>query len=128
MPITSTLIEIDQGDDWAQGYGITIPAGIGLQTDCYFEMEIRNLPKDQPGSNVIATPVMTIDQWDIGNKYIHLTSNLSSADTSAMPTTGQQFDEYENFVYDIYMIRSNMRKRILNGTCFVSPQVTEVVR
>ena len=54
------------------------------------------------------------------------TCSLTTAQTTALATTGATFDEYTEYVYDVEIVSaSSVATRVLNGHAYLSPEVTK---
>jgi len=78
----------------------------------------------ESAQDVSATEDFTCTITDAVNGVF--TVGLTAAETAALAATGDTYDEYSSYVYDIEMVSATSEvTRLLNGAISVSPEVTD---
>lgn len=114
---------IEQGATWSQGLIVsTVSTGqvtnlIGYSAEC----EIRTFSIDSGGKLIIA-PTVTFDPDPTTG---HLTISLTASQTKLLRAPGADYSATSVYSYDLFLTSSNgTESRILNGSVYVSPRIT----
>lgn len=99
---------------WMQGGGVTPVNLTGYTGRC----QIRNGAYNQ--GVIKAVPVTILDA--VNGRFA---LNLTAAETSSIPTTGDDYKNLERYAYDVEFTALNGTVyRVLNGIAEISPEVT----
>ena len=113
-------LTIEQGVDFGMAMTIKDANDTPINITGYtFRGKIKESAQD-------SSPVeeFTFALTDPGNGVV--TVSLTAAETAAITATGDVYDEYTPYVYDIEMVDlSSKVTRLLNGEVTVSPEVTD---
>lgn len=112
---------IEQGVDWSRMLTFYNKDGSrsNLSGDS-FAMQIKETAQTQ---SVIAAPIITVLTPPSQGQIL---LSFTAAQTSAIPAHGQDWSKLAKYTYTLIRIRSDGRKaRLLNGTIYISPEVTK---
>lgn len=109
---------IEQGTDWERVLSLYKVGGQTVDlTDAIVEMQIRE--SAQSGSIACTPSIEILEPATQGKIRIEIARNMQ------LHASGETYCKTQRYVYDMFILYNERRRRILNGFVFVSPEVTK---
>jgi len=109
---------IEQGTDWERVLSLYKIDGKPIDlTNATVEMQIRETAQS---SSISCSPAIEILQPATQGKI-----KIEISRNTQLDASGEAYWKTERYVYDLFIVCNDRRRRLLNGFVFVSPEVTK---